>query len=199
MDRVAVGHRVAQEAGAEGSRAFGPLAPDWDSWTAPKGLTGQWAGGTSQEEQAPCLEQAEHWLRGDVQIHPGGKSRLSKPPQKGRMVFPKAVKLRGEQTPSREKALRNPRKVLHAKDGVSGEPCEAGWLKAQSPWDGSQGAESQSSAGTCRSRPPWQNWPGKFVLLAVLRIKKALRPPALSFLCTNKDTPTTIKLQNPFH
>lgn len=98
------------------------------------------------------------------------------------------------------KALRNPGEVLHAKHGIFGEPCQAGWLKAQSLHGmGSQWAESQSSAGTRRSRAPWQNWPGKFVLLAILRIKKALRPPALSCLCTNKGTPTTIKLQNSFH
>lgn len=100
----------------------------------------------------------------------------------------------------KRKVLRNPREVLHAKHGISEEPCEARWLKAQSLHGmGSQWAESQSSAGTCRSRAPWQNWPGKFALLAILRIKKALRPPALSCLCTNKGTPTTIKLQNSFH
>lgn len=129
MDRVAVGHGVAQEAGAEGSRAFGPLAPDWDSWTTPKGLTRQWAGGTSS-----CLEQAEHWLHGDEQIHPKGKSWLSKPLQKtwwsSQMQWICEVNKH-----LKRKALGNPSKVLHAKHGISGEPCEAGWLKTQSLWD----------------------------------------------------------------
>lgn len=188
MDHVAVGHRVAQEADAEESRAFGPLAPDWDSWTTPKGLTRQWTGGTSP------LPWSSRTLATRRCAHPSRGKAMTTP--KDTMVFPNAVNLWGEQTPL---TLRSPRKVLHAKDSISGEPCEAGWLKAQSLWDGSQWAESQSSARTCRSRPPWQNWPGKFVLLAILRIKKSLRPPALSFLCTNKGTPTTIKLQNPFH
>lgn len=88
MDRVAVGHGAAQEADAEGSRTFDPLAPDWDSWTAPKGLTRQWAGGT-----APCLEEAEHWLLGDVQIHPEGKVMTLKTTAKVTMVFRNAVDL----------------------------------------------------------------------------------------------------------
>lgn len=192
MDHVAVGHGVAEEAGAEGNRAFGPLAPDWDSWTTSEGLTRQRAGGTCP---LPSTSRTlATWRRAD----PSWKSWLSKALQRTQWSS-QMQWICGVNKHLKRRALRNPRKVLYAKYGISGEPCEAGWLKAQSPWDGSQWAESQSSAGTCRSRAPWQNWPGKFVLLTILRIKKALRPPALSFLRTNKGTPTTIKLQNPFH
>lgn len=41
-----MGHGAAQEADAEESREFGPLAPDWDSWTA-KGVEKAVAGGTN--------------------------------------------------------------------------------------------------------------------------------------------------------
>lgn len=37
----------------------------------------------------------------------------------------------------KRKGTQEPKKgPSHAKHGISGEPCEAGWLKAQSLWDG---------------------------------------------------------------
>lgn len=89
----------------------------------PKGLKRQW-----QEEQAPCLEEAEHWLHGDVQLHLKGKSRLSTLQKTRWFSQTQWICEKGTQEPRRGPSCQ----TWYFWGALSGWMAEG----SKSPWDG---------------------------------------------------------------
>lgn len=186
-----MGHWVAEEPAAEGSSRRG-------SGTAPKGLkTPCQEGQALSGLQAGCVE-----VRISVRRAAHGSQTL----WSRRAGFPKrSASGGGNGMRARHlsrRALGSPgtedrkvRKVCCEKRGISG-----GRRRERRPEVHGKGPSTAALRGPAGLRHLGKTgWGSSLRSATRLRLKKTLRPPALSFLFANKGTPTTIKLQNSFH
>lgn len=138
-------------------------------------------------------------LLGGLDLHPEGKSRISKPLEKTPCLPQIQQACHVNKTPFKNGTQDTKKGPSSKTQHFWRAKTKASWLKPLTPRERLQ---EKWAPQLCRDVQVWgtlAKLAGGVYIAHLLRIKKVLRPPALSFLLANKGTPTTIRLQNHFH